>query len=133
MRLLEEATSKLRSDQELSGEIAFQLYDTYGFPLDLTEDALRQQGRAVNRIEFDKAMDKQRALAKSNWSGSGDQATEQMWFDLRQMHGATEFLGYTTTSAEATVLAVISDQDIVDVAAAGAPVMVLVNQTPFYG
>ena len=91
MRLLEEATSKLRSDQELPGEIAFQLYDTYGFPVDLTEDALRQQGRTVNRIEFDKAMDRQRALAKSNWSGSGDQATEQMWFDLKQMHGASEF------------------------------------------
>ncbi|MEE2694327.1 MAG: alanine--tRNA ligase [Pseudomonadota bacterium] len=133
MRLLEEATGKLRSDQELPGEIAFQLYDTYGFPLDLTEDALRQQGRTVNRAEFNRAMDKQRALAKSNWSGSGDQATEQMWFDLKQMHGATEFLGYTTTSAEATVLAVISDQKIVDVAAALAPVMVLVNQTPFYG
>ncbi len=133
MRLLEEATSKLHSDQELPGEIAFQLYDTYGFPLDLTEDALRQQGRTVDRIEFDKAMDKQRALAKSNWSGSGDQATEQMWFDLKQMHGASEFLGYTTTSTEAAVLAVISDQNIVDAAAAGAPVMVLVNQTPFYG
>jgi len=133
IRLLEEATNRLRSDQELPGEIAFQLYDTYGFPLDLTEDALRQQGRTVNRVEFDKAMGRQRALAKSNWSGSGDQATEQMWFDLKQMHGATEFLGYTATSAEATVLAVISDQNIVDVAAAEAPAMVLVNQTPFYG
>ncbi|MBT06490.1 MAG: alanine--tRNA ligase [Rhodospirillaceae bacterium] len=133
MRLLEEATSKLRSDQELPGEVAFQLYDTYGFPLDLTEDVLRQQGRTVDRVEFDKAMDQQRALAKSNWSGSGDQATEQMWFDLKQAHGATEFLGYTTTSAEATVLAVISNQNIVEAAKAGAPAMVLVNQTPFYG
>ena len=133
MHLLEKATSKLRSDQELPGEIAFQLYDTYGFPIDLTEDALRQQGRTVNRIEFDKAMERQRALAKSNWSGSGDQATEQMWFDLKQMHGATDFLGYTTTSAEATVLAVISNQNIVDTATAEATVMVLVNQTPFYG
>ena len=133
MRLLEEATDKLPIEQELPGLVAFQLYDTYGFPLDLTEDALRQQGRTVNRSEFNEAMENQRSLAKRNWSGSGDAETDRLWFNLKEEHGATEFLGYTTTSSEATILAIVVGGEAIERAEVGAEVMLVVNQTPFYG
>ena len=133
MRLLEEATGELAGGSELPGKIAFQLYDTYGFPLDLTEDVLRNQRQTVNRAEFDKAMENQRALAKRNWSGSGDAGTDKLWFELKEDHGSTEFLGYTTTEAEGTVLAIISDGKTLDCATGGTNVMILVNQSPFYG
>mgnify|MGYP001412918433 CR=1 FL=1 len=133
MRLLEEATGRLGPNVELPGDIAFQLYDTYGFPLDLTEDALRQQGRTVNHSEFNKAMENQRALAKQNWSGSGEAATEKLWFELRETHGPTEFLGYRTISAEGIIVAIVLDGECVDHASVEQEVMVLVTQTPFYG
>jgi alanyl-tRNA synthetase len=133
MRLLQGATSKLGPEEELPGEVAFQLYDTYGFPLDLTEDALRQQGRTVNHSEFDKAMEDQRSLAKRNWSGSGDAETDKLWFELKEAHGATEFLGYNTTFAEGIILAIVAGGEAVQRATVGTEVMLVVNQTPFYG
>ena len=94
LRLLDEATSGMGTGKVLPGEIAFRLYDTFGFPVDLTEDALRSRGIGVNRAEFDQAMARQKAEARAAWSGSGEAATETLWFELREKTGATEFLGY---------------------------------------
>ncbi|MBN2751580.1 MAG: alanine--tRNA ligase, partial [Rhodospirillaceae bacterium] len=112
--------------------VAFKLYDTYGFPLDLTQDALRARGMKVDEAAFAVAMAKQRADARKAWSGSGDAATEAVWFDLRDRLGATEFLGYDTEEAEGTVTALVVDGHPVEVAQPGA-VALLLNQTPFYG
>ncbi|MBO6784498.1 MAG: alanine--tRNA ligase, partial [Alphaproteobacteria bacterium] len=133
LRLLEEETGKLADGQALAGDVAFRLYDTYGFPLDLTEDILRGQGRAVDIAGFDAAMDEQRAAARRAWSGSGEAATEEVWFDIRDEHGATEFLGYDTESAEGQVVAIVVDGAPVEQAPAGTEAAVVVNQTPFYG
>ncbi|HLI11183.1 MAG TPA: alanine--tRNA ligase [Alphaproteobacteria bacterium] len=133
LRLLEEATASLPPQQALPGEVAFKLYDTYGFPLDLTQDVLRGQGRSVDTAGFDAAMERQRAEARKAWAGSGEQATERVWFELRERCGATEFLGYDTTSAEGIVKAVLVDGKPVERAEAGSTVAVVVNQTPFYG
>ena len=133
LRLLTDATGRLGGDQALPGDVAFKLYDTYGFPLDLTEDILRGEGRGVDVAGFDAAMAEQRAAARKAWVGSGEAATEEIWFDLHQDVGASEFLGYDTTSAEAAVQALIIDGRRVEAAAIGQVVAVVVNQTPFYG
>ena len=133
LRLLEEATASLPKEAPLSGEVAFKLYDTYGFPLDLTEDVLRAEGRKVDNEGFDAAMERQRAEARKAWAGSGEAATERVWFELREKCGASEFLGYTTTVAEGQVQAILVDGKPVARADAGAKVAVVVNQTPFYG
>ncbi len=133
LRLLEEETDGLGEGQSLAGEVAFRLYDTFGFPLDLTQDILRGQGRSVDTSGFDAAMEEQRAAARRAWAGSGDAATEEVWFDIRDEHGATEFLGYDNEAAEGKVVAIVVDGKPVDSAGAGAEVAVVVNQTPFYG
>ncbi len=131
--LLAEETAKLGSGQALPGEVAFRLYDTYGFPLDLTQDALRAEGRAVDVAGFEAAMAEQRTRARAAWAGSGEAATEGLWFDVKEKVGATEFLGYTTETAEAEIVALVRDGKLVDSAPAGAEVAVVLNQTPFYG
>ncbi len=131
--LLDEETARLGDDQPLSGEVAFKLYDTYGFPLDLTQDILRGQGRKVDQSGFDAAMERQRAAARKAWAGSGEAATEQLWFELREKLGASEFLGYATEVAEGKVVALLVDGKPVEAAEAGAKVALIANQTPFYG
>jgi alanyl-tRNA synthetase len=130
--LLEEETGRLGQRQPLPGDVAFKLYDTYGFPLDLTQDILRGQGRAVDVAGFESAMARQRAAARKAWAGSGDTAQEQIWFELREDVGATEFLGYDADVAEAKVTALVVDGKRVQRAQAGQDVAVIVNQTPFY-
>jgi alanyl-tRNA synthetase len=132
LRLLEEETARLGPSEALSGEIAFRLYDTYGFPLDLTEDVLRGQGRKVAVEGFERAMAHQRAEARKSWIGSGEAATEAVWFALREQLGATEFLGYETESAEGVVLAIMRNGVRIAEAVLGDDVALIVNQTPFY-
>ncbi len=131
--LLTDETEKLGDGESLPGDIAFRLYDTFGFPLDLTQDVLRGQGRAVDVAGFDAAMARQKAEARKAWAGSGESADETVWFDLYERHGATEFLGYRAESAEGQIVAIVKDGETVDRAAEGDTVAVLVNQTPFYG
>jgi alanyl-tRNA synthetase len=133
LKLLEEETGKLGDGRELDGEVAFKLYDTYGFPLDLTQDILRGQGRGVDVAGFDTAMERQREAARKAWAGSGEAATDALWFELQEKVGATEFLGYQTESAEGTIVALVRGGESVERASAGEEVEVLVNQTPFYG
>ncbi|MEQ8248397.1 MAG: alanine--tRNA ligase [Alphaproteobacteria bacterium] len=133
LRLLEEEVAEIAEGTPLSGDVAFRLYDTYGFPLDLTQDALRAQGRAVDVAGFNKAMEKQRADARAAWAGSGDQATDKVWFDIRERAGATEFLGYGTEVAEGRVEALLVEAAEVDAAHDGNDIAVVMNQTPFYG
>jgi alanyl-tRNA synthetase len=132
LRLLEDEMAALPSGGALPGETAFKLYDTYGFPLDLTQDVLRGQGRTVDDEGFEKAMQRQREEARRNWAGSGEAATERLWFELKDEVGATEFLGYDTETAEGKVVALVRDGARVERAAAGEAVQVVVNQTPFY-
>jgi len=133
LHLLGEETAKLGEGQALPGQVAFRLYDTYGFPLDLTQDALREQGRAVDTAGFDTAMEEQRARARAAWAGTGEAATETVWFELREKLGASEFLGYATETAEGEILSVIAGGKPVESAGAGTEVAVILNQTPFYG
>ncbi len=133
LKLLEEETAKLPAGAALSGEVAFKLYDTYGFPFDLTEDALRAQGRGVVREGFERAMERQRAEARAAWAGSGEAATERIWFELRERLGATEFLGYDHEVAEGEVVALVKDDEEVESLKAGEDAAVVTNQTPFYG
>jgi len=133
LRLLEDETAKLSDGEALDGEVAFKLYDTFGFPLDLTEDVLRGQGRPVDTAGFDVAMERQRAEARKSWTGSGSAAEESIWFDIRERAGATEFLGYTTESAEGAVVALVVDNAEAESAGEGAEIAVVTNQTPFYG
>ncbi|MBB6407546.1 alanine--tRNA ligase [Mesorhizobium sangaii] len=130
--LLSEATEKLSAGDMLDGETAFKLYDTYGFPLDLTQDALRQRSISVDLAGFTNAMERQRAEARAHWAGSGDAATETIWFPVREKAGATEFLGYETEQAEGLIQALVRDGKTVDSASKGEAVAVVVNQTPFY-
>ncbi|MCB8879385.1 alanine--tRNA ligase [Acidisoma cellulosilytica] len=132
LHLLAEETGKLGEGQVLAGDVAFKLYDTYGFPLDLTQDALREQGRTVDVSGFEEAMAEQRTRARAAWAGSGDAATDRVWFDLKEKVGATEFLGYATESAEGEILAIVVDGATVADAMAGSEVAVILNQTPFY-
>jgi len=133
LKLLDEETARLPEGGALPGEVAFKLYDTYGFPLDLTQDVLRGRGRTVDQSGFDAAMQRQRAEARKNWAGSGEAATEGQWFDLRDRLGATEFLGYAAEEAEGVIQALVVDGSEARSAEAGARVAVIVNQTPFYG
>ncbi|HXV25419.1 MAG TPA: alanine--tRNA ligase, partial [Alphaproteobacteria bacterium] len=133
LRLLEEETQRLPRDGALPGEIAFKLYDTYGFPIDLTQDILRGQGRTVDRAGFEAAMERQRAAARAAWSGSGEASTGQIWFELKERHGATDFLGYATDVAEGQVLAILVDGRPVSAVEEGREAAIIVNQTPFYG
>lgn len=132
LRLLDDELGKLSGDT-LAGDVAFKLYDTYGFPLDLTQDALRAQNLKVDIDGFNAAMDEQRAKARAAWAGSGDAATETVWFDLHDREGATEFVGYTSEHAEGQVVALVRDGHLVDQADAGNDVLIVTNQTPFYG
>jgi alanyl-tRNA synthetase len=131
--LLAEATEELGEGGRLDGETAFKLYDTYGFPLDLTQDALRQRGISVDLEGFDTAMARQKAEARASWAGSGEAATEAVWFSLKDKTGATEFLGYDTEQAEGIVAALVREGAVVEEAGEGDTVSVIVNQTPFYG
>ncbi len=132
LKLLKQEVAGLGDDEPLPGAAAFKLYDTYGFPLDLTQDALRRDDRDVDAAGFETAMKAQRAAARAAWSGSGDTADETLWFDLHDQHGATEFLGYIHDEAEGVVQAIIHDGVGVDKASAGDKVEIIVNQSPFY-
>ena len=132
LRLLDEATAGLAPGARLPGETAFRLYDTFGFPVDLTEDALRAQGRAVERDGFEACMERQREAARRAWAGSGDIASDAVWFGIREQVGATEFLGYGTESAEGVIRALVVDGAEIARAEAGDTVALVVNQTPFY-
>jgi alanyl-tRNA synthetase len=132
LHLLKEETSRLSPGQALPGTVAFKLYDTYGFPLDLTQDVLRGQQRAIELDGFKAAMEAQKAAARANWAGSGETKNEQIWFDLRHQLGATEFLGYETESAEAIVQAIVVEGHPVETITAGQTADLLFNQTPFY-
>src|SRR5580700_4415301 len=133
LRLLDEEEAHLAAGQDFPGETAFRLYDTYGFPLDLTEDVLRGRGRKVALGGFEAAMQRQREEARKSWVGSGEAATGASWFALRDEMGATEFLGYETESAEGVILAMLRAGERVEAASAGEEVAIVVNQTPFYG
>ncbi|WP_424940043.1 alanine--tRNA ligase [Aliiroseovarius sp. S253] len=132
LKLLDDEVSGLAEGADLPGETAFKLYDTYGFPLDLTQDALREKGLGVDQPGFDAAMEEQKARARAAWSGSGEAADATIWFDIAEEHGVTEFLGYDTEHAEGQVLALVQDGKPVDSAKAGDEVQIVVNQTPFY-
>ncbi|MEP3436535.1 MAG: alanine--tRNA ligase [Hoeflea sp.] len=133
LSLLDEASADLGEGDRLDGETAFKLYDTYGFPLDLTQDALRQRGVDVDTEAFSAAMERQKEEARKHWSGSGDAATETIWYEIKDKAGATDFLGYDTETAEGVILALVRDGAQVESAGAGDEVDVVVNQTPFYG
>ena len=133
LKLLDEATGTMDEGGTLDGGTAFKLYDTYGFPYDLTEDALRSRGITVDKEGFDAAMEQQKAAARAAWKGSGQSASEEVWFDLADTQGSTEFTGYNSTTGEAEVVAIVKDGAQVQSAEAGDEVVVLTNQTPFYG
>ncbi len=133
LSILEEDSAGLSSGQKLAGETAFRLYDTYGFPLDLTQEALRARGVGVDVEAFNAAMERQRADARKAWSGSGEAATEAVWFGVRDKSGATEFLGYDTEKAEGVIAALVRDGAEVARIEAGETGLVVLNQTPFYG
>ena len=132
MGLLDEATANLSSGGVLDGEVAFKLYDTYGFPLDLTQDAVRAKGITVDTDGFDVAMDRQRTMARANWSGSGQQGAAAAWFGIKERTGATDFVGYDTTETTGVVKAILADGAEVDAASAGQTVEVLLDRTSFY-
>ena len=132
MRLLDDETSQLTKGDTLNGETAFKLYDTYGFPLDLTQDALKGKGIEVDVAGFDAAMAKQKEEARKNWAGSGDAGTEKIWFEVKEKIGGTEFLGYKTTKSDGIVKVLVQDGKDVDSVKSGEFYLVA-NQTPFYG
>lgn len=131
IKLLDEETVKMMGDT-LAGEVAFKLYDTYGFPLDLTADILRRDNKKVDEEAFKKAMQEQKARAKAAWKGSGEKATEEIWFDIKEEFGATEFLGYTATKAQGQIVALVKDGVRTQSAKKGDKVLLVPNQTPFY-
>jgi len=133
IKLLDEAAGNLRKGDSLAGEVAFKLYDTYGFPLDLTQDALKARGIGVDVAGFNAAMARQREEARKAWAGSGETSDEGQWFAIKEEVGATEFLGYDAEEAEGAILAILKDKGRVQSAAQGETVRVLTNQTPFYG
>jgi len=132
LKLLDEELSHLPEGGNLPGAAAFKLYDTFGFPLDLTQDALREKGRAVDLQGFDAAMAEQKAKARAAWSGTGESADAKIWFELAEAHGVSEFLGYDTEIAEGVVQALVRDGAEIGAAATGEAVQVIVSQTPFY-
>ena len=131
--LLGDTSSKLKKGDVLPGETAFKLYDTYGFPLDLTEDALRARGVSVDTKGFDAAMERQKAEARKAWKGSGEAATEAVWFEVKEKTGATEFLGYDTETAAGEIVTLVKDGKEAKSLKAGDEAAIVVNQTPFYG
>ena len=133
LKLLDEATASLGEGESLPGDTAFKLYDTFGFPYDLTEDALRARGIGVDKAGFDAAMAQQKAAARAAWKGSGQAADSEVWFDIAEREGASEFTGYSSTSGEGQVVALVKDGKEVAQASAGDMVTVITNQTPFYG
>ncbi|MFN0218448.1 MAG: alanine--tRNA ligase [Hyphomicrobium sp.] len=133
LKLLGDASDGLSDGDVLSGEVAFKLYDTYGFPLDLTEDALRRRGITVDTGAFNAAMKKQKEAARAAWKGSGEAATDTVWFDIKEKTGASEFLGYETETAEGVVAAIVAGGKEVATLKAGAEGALILNQTPFYG
>ncbi len=133
LRLLDEELAGLPDDAALPGEAAFKLYDTYGFPLDLTQDALREKGRVVDTDGFDSAMEAQKAKARAAWSGSGEAADNAVWFEMMEANGASEFLGYDTEKAEGQVVALVKDGAAVDTLNPGDEGWIITNQTPYYG
>lgn len=133
LAILDQETRSLGQGDRLKGEVAFQLYDTFGFPLDLTQDALRARGIGVDLDAFNAAMERQRQQARASWAGSGEAATDASWFGLRDKVGATEFLGYDAETAEGVVTALMRDGREVDALKAGESGAVVLNQTPFYG
>jgi alanyl-tRNA synthetase len=132
LKLLDEATGSLKKGDKLAGDVAFKLYDTYGFPLDLTEDSLRARGVGVDTAGFDSAMAKQKAEARKAWAGSGEASTEGLWFEIHEEVGRTEFLGYDAEEAEGVVAGMVKDGKRAGSASAGETVRLLTNQTPFY-
>ncbi|WP_010186746.1 alanine--tRNA ligase [Sphingomonas sp. PAMC 26605] len=132
LRLLDEATASMAPGATLPGETAFKLYDTFGFPYDLTEDALRAQGFGIDRAGFDVAMAEQKRAARAAWKGSGQRASDDVWFDIAEATGSTEFIGYTAEEGEGQVVAIVKDGVRVERASAGESVEILFNQTPFY-
>ncbi|MBR0558784.1 alanine--tRNA ligase [Neokomagataea anthophila] len=134
LTLLSDEVSRLGEKEALPGNVAFRLYDTFGFPLDLTQDALREQNRTVDEQGFEAAMSEQRARARAAWTGSGDAAAETIWFDARDKHGASEFLGYTSEKADAEIQAIYKGSDeLAEASTSDETVAFLLNQTPFYG
>ena len=133
LRLLDEATGPMKAGDTLPGAVAFKLYDTFGFPYDLTEDALRAQNLNVDRAGFDAAMAEQKAAARAAWKGSGDKASDDVWFDIAEELGGTELIGYTSHEGDAQVVALVRDGKRVEEAREGDDVTILTNQTPFYG
>ncbi|MFV0298542.1 MAG: alanine--tRNA ligase, partial [Hyphomicrobiaceae bacterium] len=131
--LLDEATNNMRKGEVLAGDVAFRLYDTYGFPLDLTQDALRPRGIAVDMAGYTAAMEQQKEEARRAWKGSGEAATEGIWFEVKEATGATEFLGYETEEAEAIIKATFANGAAVKTLDKGVSGEIIVNQTPFYG
>jgi alanyl-tRNA synthetase len=132
LKLLDEELISLPDGSDLPGTTAFKLYDTFGFPLDLTQDALREKNRGVDIDSFDAAMAEQKAKARAAWSGTGEAADAQVWFDIADAHGATDFLGYDTETAEGQIIAIIKDGVQVQTAKAGDELQIVLNQTPFY-
>ena len=132
LKLLEDEISQLRPGGSLPGKTAFKLYDTFGFPLDLTQDALRDEKMTVDTEGFDVAMSEQKAKARAAWSGSGEIADDSMWFDLLDTHGATEFLGYDAEKSEGQLLALVEATKELKTVSVGATVQLIFNQTPFY-
>ncbi|MFT6674241.1 MAG: alanyl-tRNA synthetase [Sulfitobacter sp.] len=132
LKLLEDEVSTLAAGAALPGQAAFKLYDTFGFPLDLTQDALREQGRSVDTAGFDSAMAEQKAKARAAWSGSGEAADATVWFDVADKHGTTDFLGYDTETAEGQLVAIIQNGAVTQSAKTGDAVQIAFNQTPFY-
>ncbi|PWR21299.1 alanine--tRNA ligase [Zavarzinia aquatilis] len=133
LKLLDDEVEKLGAGQPLPGDVAFKLYDTYGFPLDLTQDALRAKDIAVDTDGFNTAMAHQKTEARKAWAGSGEAATDLVWYELKEEVGATEFLGYETETAEAKIAGLVVDGKRVASAGPGTAVAIVVNQTPFYG
>ena len=131
LRILDEETANLKSGDELSGSVAFKLYDTYGFPLDLTQDALRTKNISVDTKGFDEAMAKQKAEARKNWAGSGDTGTEKVWFEIQEKVGSTEFLGYNTLKADGQITALVVNNESLNLVSRGE-FWLVANQTPFY-
>lgn len=133
LKLLDAEIVDMQAGDTLPGETAFKLYDTFGFPYDLTEDALRAKSLGVDRDGFDSAMAEQKAAARAAWKGSGDQASETVWFDIAEREGSTEFTGYSAEAGDGMVVALVKDGEEIPSAKAGDKVMMLTNQTPFYG
>ena len=132
LKMLEEETEKVSSGKKFPGDVAFKLYDTYGFPLDLTQDALKSQNIEVDEDGFNTCMEEQKAKARAAWSGSGDAATEKIWYDILDDFGPTEFLGYEVEAAEGQILAIVKDGHRAEMLKSGEEGYIITNQTPFY-